>query len=183
MTYDFEQDVLDAMNSFADNTRPPTFDGQAIHRRTRRGRGLAVAATAFAVIAIGTGTAFALQSPTPTAQTAAATASKSAAASGQLSTGSGAAASKSAAASGKVSTGSGTPTGSGTVTATPSASAAAHSVTVPNVVGMSSAQAVTTLAAAGFPITAHTTGTVVSQNPAAGAEVAAGSTVTLVLKG
>jgi hypothetical protein len=162
MTYDFEQDVLDAMNSFADNTRPPTFDGQAIHRRTRRGRGLAVAATAFAVIAVGTGTAFALQSPTPTAQTAAA---------------------KSAAASGQLSTGSGTPTGSGTVTATPSASAEAHSVTVPNVVGMSSAQAVTTLAAAGFPITTRTTGTVVSQNPAAGAEVAAGSTVTLVLKG
>ncbi|MGK4580104.1 PASTA domain-containing protein [Kitasatospora sp. HPMI-4] len=74
--HDFREALIQAMDNFAHDAHPPTFDGTAILRRTRRRRGLlAVAGSAVAVV-LAAGTAFALNGSgePPARQSAAASA-------------------------------------------------------------------------------------------------------------
>lgn len=58
----FEEELMNAMNQYADSAEAPEFDAPRILRRTRRRRTLGVAAVAAALIAVGTGTALATSS-------------------------------------------------------------------------------------------------------------------------
>jgi hypothetical protein len=55
----FEEDLMNAMNRFADSAEAPDFDAPQIVRRTRRRRTIGIAAVAAALIAAGGGTALA----------------------------------------------------------------------------------------------------------------------------
>lgn len=68
----FEEELMNAMNRFANSAEAPEFDAPQIVRRTRRRRTLGIAAVAAALIAAGGGTALATSvasdsSPTPVA--------------------------------------------------------------------------------------------------------------------
>ncbi|WP_399890168.1 PASTA domain-containing protein [Streptomyces sp. BBFR51] len=55
----FEEELMNAMNRFANSAEAPDFDAPQILRRTRRRRTLGIAAVAAALIAAGGGTALA----------------------------------------------------------------------------------------------------------------------------
>lgn len=55
----FEEELMNAMNRFANSAEAPDFDAFQILRRTRRRRTIGVAAVATALIAVGGGTALA----------------------------------------------------------------------------------------------------------------------------
>lgn len=55
----FEEELMDAMNRFANSAEAPDFDAPQILRRTRRRRTIGIAAVAAALIAAGGGTALA----------------------------------------------------------------------------------------------------------------------------
>ncbi|MFD3583951.1 hypothetical protein [Streptomyces sp. NPDC058683] len=67
----FEEELMNAMNQYADSAEAPGFDGPKIVRRTRRRRAVGIAAVSAALIAVGGGTALATSvagnSPTPAA--------------------------------------------------------------------------------------------------------------------
>lgn len=67
----FEEELMNAMNQYADSAETPGFDAPQIVRRTRRRRVAGIAAVAAALIAAGGGTALATSaannSPTPAA--------------------------------------------------------------------------------------------------------------------
>jgi hypothetical protein len=74
----FEEELMNAMNRFANSAEAPEFDAPQIVRRTRRRRTLGIAAVAAALIAAGGGTALATSvasdgnsNPTPAASSAA----------------------------------------------------------------------------------------------------------------
>ncbi|MEH0576015.1 MULTISPECIES: hypothetical protein [Streptomyces] len=73
----FEEELMTAMNRFADSAETPAFDAPQIERRTRRRRTVGIAAVAAALIAAGGGTALATSaagggsSTTPATSTAA----------------------------------------------------------------------------------------------------------------
>ncbi|MFF7993333.1 PASTA domain-containing protein [Kitasatospora xanthocidica] len=57
---DFTEELIQAMDDFANDARPPAFDGTAILHRTRRRRALVAVTASAAAIALTAGTAFAL---------------------------------------------------------------------------------------------------------------------------
>ncbi|MFH9353829.1 PASTA domain-containing protein [Kitasatospora sp. NPDC017646] len=57
---DLREALIQAMDNFANDTHPPTFDGTAILRRTRRRRALLAVTASAAAIVLTAGTAFAL---------------------------------------------------------------------------------------------------------------------------
>ena len=58
---DFERDLIQKMEKFADSPKPPSYDGVAIRRRTGRRRALLTVAASAAVVLIGAGAASALR--------------------------------------------------------------------------------------------------------------------------
>ncbi len=58
----FEEELMNAMNRFADSADAPDFDAPAIVRRTRRRRAVGIAAVATAFLVAGGGTALATMS-------------------------------------------------------------------------------------------------------------------------
>ncbi|WP_405869634.1 hypothetical protein [Streptomyces sp. NBC_00005] len=55
----FEEELMNAMNSYADSADSPEFDAPAMVRRTRRRRAVGIAAVATAIVVAGGGTALA----------------------------------------------------------------------------------------------------------------------------
>ena len=58
----FEEELMNAMNNYADSADTPAFDAPGIVRRTRRRRTAGIAAVAAALVLAGTGTALASMS-------------------------------------------------------------------------------------------------------------------------
>ncbi|MEU0966896.1 PASTA domain-containing protein [Streptomyces sp. NPDC005917] len=58
----FEEELMNAMNQYADSAETPDFDAPKIVRRTRRRRAVGIAAVATALIVAGGGTALASMS-------------------------------------------------------------------------------------------------------------------------
>lgn len=69
----FEEELMNAMNRFANSAEAPAFDASQILRRTRRRRTIGVAAVATALIAAGGGTALATSVAGSSSSTPAAT--------------------------------------------------------------------------------------------------------------
>ncbi|WP_051966782.1 PASTA domain-containing protein [Kitasatospora mediocidica] len=176
---DFEEALIQAMDTFAHDTPPPAFDGGAILRRTRRRRAVRTAtASAAAVLVLGVGTALALHpsgGPTLLIASGPSVSSAPAAAPTPMPTPPQAA--------------SPTPPFMPTRPApwTHNAAAQPGLVTVPSVLGMSRTRAEQVLGQAGlrlFPIQSGSdpqspADTVLAMQPAAGTDVAAGTSVVL----
>jgi hypothetical protein len=61
----FEEELIDAMNNFAQSTHPPAFDTAGIVHRTRRRRTVLIGGFAAALLAAGGGTALASMTAAP----------------------------------------------------------------------------------------------------------------------